>query len=209
MQSVTAEGIPPAASTRFRSPSPVSISSRTRPPSTTTAVTFVRSCTTHRPPPAAPTHAASCLGRSVMPRTPRQRGWPAWAVAAPSDPSRVKPRHHSTTAPAAWTSATIPPKARPRTVKNWAPWSQTADPIRRVAILPPTPRPLSTTSTRLPAATSSCAADRPAIPAPTTTASHSLGLLTLPQLHNWNGSRVSRRGLENALSTRVINHEPD
>ena len=41
-----------------------------------------------------------------------------------------------------------PPKARPRTVKNWAPWSQTAEPSRRVAIRPPSPRPLSSTSSR-------------------------------------------------------------
>ena len=147
----------------------------TRPPSSPIADAFTAVRTTHL---SCGSCAASRLGRSVMPFMPRQRAWPsvAGAAAASIEAAFEKPSHHVATAPASWASATMPPNAGPRTVKNWAPWSQTASPTRRVAIRPPTPRDFSSTTTRRPFATSSPAADSPAMPAPTITTSVSNGI---------------------------------
>ena len=147
----------------------------TRPPSSPIADAFTAVRTTHL---SCGSCAASRLGRSVMPFMPRQRAWPSVAGAAAAasiEAAFEKPSHHVATAPASWAAATMPPNAGPRTVKNWAPWSQTASPTLRVAIRPPTPRDFSSTTTRRPLATSSPAADSPAMPAPTTTTSGSNG----------------------------------
>ncbi|MCY1169064.1 hypothetical protein D9M73_90780 [compost metagenome] len=102
----------------------------------------------------------------------------AWAIAfttafIPGVPTQASSPAlgQGATMPDASHCATVDAKCGSRAVKYCAPWSNetapTGDAMCRVAIRPPTPRPLSKTLTVCPAAWSRCAQESPAIPAPT------------------------------------------
>ena len=140
---------------------------RGRPPSSSTTCHERSSCPREATRVAVRTSSprARCLATAFIETVPRKRVWPSSPVR-PSGPMR--PRNQGETTPSSTQPCTVAANSGVWVVTNWAPWSKVASPMRRVAIRPPTPRPLSSTTTSWSSARIRAAVS-PAMPAPSTT----------------------------------------